>query len=92
MFKSVAKKDSSSMLTLEDWLRGVKRVSDPQALSNILLSDCVLFIDKVQILMSLPKKAIGDVVGMRMLESRLEDSGHHQLSQLVRWLSFWGFT
>ena len=87
IFKSVGKKDTS-MWTLEEWLRGVKHVRDPQAFSNALLSDC-LFTDKVKILISLPKKAIGDVVGIRMLESRLEDSGHHQLAQFVHWLSFW---
>lgn len=86
MFKSVVKKNG--MLTLEDWLRDVEHVRDPQVLSNVLLSDC-LFTDKVKILISLPKKAIGDIVGMRILESRLEDSGHQQLAQLVRWLSFW---
>lgn len=76
-------------LTLEDWLtRGIKRVKNPQELTKLLLSKWP-FAGKVQLLISLPKKAIRNDIGMRLLESRLEDAGHTQLAQVVRWRSFW---
>lgn len=39
-------------------------------------------------LLSLPKKAIRDAIGMDLQETRLEDAGQPQLAQVMRWLSF----
>ena len=90
MFDFITKKpDILPPLTLEDWLtRGIKRVKDPQELTELLLSKWP-FASKTKLLLALPKKAIRNDTGMRLLESRLEESGYTQLAQVVRWLSFW---
>ena len=90
MFDLIKKKpEIFPLLTLEDWLtRGIKRVKNPQELTNLLLSKWP-FAGKVQLLISLPKKATRNDIDMRLLESQLEDAGHTQLAQVVRWRSFW---
>lgn len=78
------------MVTLEDWLRGIRHVRNPLDLTVFLLSSPKDwdFKKKVQVLILLPKKAIRDAVGMDLLENRLEDAGQPQLAQVVRWLCF----
>lgn len=81
-------KETQTLVTLEDWLKGIKRIKTPQDETQVLLSDWPLA-DKIKVLLLLPKKAIRNTTGMRILETRLEDSRHIQLAQVVRWLSFW---
>lgn len=88
MLKYLVKKEKRQQSALEDWLKKSKKIRDPLKLTDILLSDWP-FVNKVKILISLPKKAIRDNTGMRLLESRLKESGCFQLAQVVRWLSFW---
>ena len=88
MLKYLARKEMRQQLTLEDWLKKIKKVQDPLKLTDILLSDWP-FVNKVKVLLSLPKMAVDNNTGMRYLEFRLEDSGCFELAQVVRWLSFW---
>ena len=81
-------KETQTLVTLEDWLKGIKRIKTPQDATQVLLSDWPLA-DKIKVLLLLPKKAIQNTTGMRILETRLEDPRHTQLAQVVRWLSFW---
>lgn len=79
MFKRFAKKETKQLPTLEDWLRGINKIEDPLKLADILLPDWP-FVDKVKILMSLPKKTIADNIGMWLLESQLEEFHFSQLA------------
>ncbi|OJJ81596.1 uncharacterized protein ASPGLDRAFT_1497696 [Aspergillus glaucus CBS 516.65] len=81
-------KEKRPLRTLEDWLKGIKQVKDPLELTNFLFLNWPSFTDKVKVLISLPKTAIRNDVGMKLLESRLEDSMYAQLAQVVRWLIF----
>lgn len=83
MFKYLARKEMRQQLTLEDWLKKIKKVQDPLKLTDILLSDWP-FVNKVKVLLSLPKMAVDNNTGMRYLEFRLEDSGCFELAQVVR--------
>lgn len=78
------------MVTLEDWLRGIRHVRNPLDLTVFLLSSPKdwEFKNKVQVLLLLPKKAIRDDTGMKLLETRLEDAGQPGLARVVRWLCF----
>ena len=91
MLKYFAKKrtqEPQQLLTLEDWFKGIGKIKDPLELTNVLLSDWP-FGDKARILGLLPKKAIGNKVGMELLELQLEEFGHFQVAQVLRWILFW---
>lgn len=79
---------ASKGYSLEDWLRLIKQVKNPLGLTEILFAD-ESFVDKVKILISLPKEIINDDVAVRLLEFQLENSGYHQLTRAVCWLSFY---
>ena len=69
------------------WLKKATRITDPLKLTDLLLS-AWSFADKAKVLFSLPLDAINNKTGMRLLESQLEELGHIQLAQVVRWCSF----
>ena len=87
MFKYFTNKEPRQFLTLEDWLKGTRKIKDPLKLTDVLLSDWP-FVEKVKILGALPKKAISNKIGMGVLELKLEKSGCPQLAQVLRWLLF----
>ena len=84
------RQNKHQMVTLEDWLRGIRHVRNPLDLTIFLLSSPKdwEFKNKVQVLLLLPKKAIRDDIGMKLLETRLEDAGQPELARVVRWLCF----
>lgn len=88
MLKYFAKKEPQQLLTLEDWFKATGKIKDPLKLTDVLLSDWP-FGDKVRILGLLPRKAIANKNGMELLEVRLEESGHSQIAQVLRWILFW---
>lgn len=56
-------------------------------MKDILLSNWS-FSNKVRALFALELNAVQDKTGMRLLESQLEELGHAQLAQVVRWYYF----
>lgn len=88
MFRCPTKNDKRPLRTFEGWLKGIKHIKDPLELTSFLFSDWSSSTDKVKILLLVPKMAFCNDVGMKLLESRLEDPMYAQLAQLVRWLIF----
>ena len=75
--------------TPEDWNEHLDRTKNPKGLASPLLSCQRTFEDKVKILVAMPDSACEKHRDMRWLESRLEERGHDQLAQIVRWKMFW---
>lgn len=73
--------------TPEDWHERVRSTSNPRELADTLRSRRN-FRDKVKILLAMPSSCITNTVDMLWLESKLQDSRHAQLAQVVRWLLF----
>lgn len=73
--------------TPEDWHIHLRSTSNPRELANTLRSRRN-FRDKVKILLAMPSSCIRNTVDMLWLESKLQDSRHAQLAQVVRWLLF----
>lgn len=76
------------MMAVEGCLLRINEVGDPLELAEVLVSDWP-FADKVKVLLAMPNEAIKQNTSMRILETRLEDSGYSLLAQVVRWRSFY---
>lgn len=77
MLRSSFAKDS-----IEDRYKHIDKTKNPRGLMEILLSDRPSK-DKANLLIALPISVTEQKVGMRWVESKLEDTGHAQLAQIV---------
>lgn len=66
----------------------LNKLDDPLQSSEFLLSDYA-FTYKMRVLLSMPEEAVEYYINMRILESRLENSGQPLLARVVRWRSFY---
>lgn len=75
--------------TPEDWYLWLCRTKDLHGLASTVLSQRQSFEDNVKILLVIPPSVANKTIDMRRLESTLEESGHVELAQIVRWHRFW---
>ncbi|KAI9933666.1 hypothetical protein ASPWEDRAFT_30496 [Aspergillus wentii DTO 134E9] len=73
---------------VEKWKAWIPYSDNPRDLAKPLLSK-LPFIDKVRIQLELRPKASENTDEMKWLETKLENAGHLQLAQIVRWQIFW---
>ena len=70
--------------TAEDWYNRLRWFSNPRQLLKPLLSEERSFMEKAKILWAMPKESAEKTTDMRWLESKLDDAGHTQLAQILR--------
>lgn len=69
--------------------RRLEKSQNPRELTRILLSSKFSFRTKANWLMGMPMRAIKNIGYLRLLENDLENAGHFQLAQIIRWHIFW---
>lgn len=82
------KKPSTDKLTPEEWRWRLWQTGNTWELVDILVSEKQSFKKKVKVLLRMPKIAIQQRVPMQLLETKMEDCGHFQLAQIIRWQMF----
>lgn len=81
-------KSPSAKASVGGWYKHINETKHPRELTKILLSNRS-FVDKANLLVTLPDTVTEKVIDLRWLEFQLEDAGHTQLAQIVRWQIFW---